>query len=69
MAGKLALLWKSSIRVEVQTYSPCHIDAIVTEDQGFMRWRFRGFYGHPETSKREESWTMLEQLSGKMDLP
>lgn len=67
-AGGLAL-WKISMRVDVQTYSPLHIDAIVLEDQSSMRWRFTGFYGHQETCKREESWTFLEQLSGKMDLP
>ena len=68
-ARGLALLWKSSMRVDVQTYSPRHIDAIVIEDHGYRRWRFMGFYGHPETSKREESWALLEQLSGRMDLP
>lgn len=67
--GELALSWKSSMRVDVQTYSPHHIDAIVNEAQRSMKWRFTGFYGHPETCKREESWMLLEQLSGKMDLP
>lgn len=67
--GGLALSWKSSMRVDVQTYSPHHIDAIVNEAQRSMKWRFTGFYGHPETCKREESWMLLEQLSGKMDLP
>ena len=65
----LALLWKSSMRVDVQTYSPRHIDAIVTEEQGNKKWRFTGFYGNPETSKREESWKPLEQLSRSCDLP
>ena len=32
--GGLALLWKSSMKVDVQTYSPRHIDAIVTKEQG-----------------------------------
>ncbi|KAL4627161.1 hypothetical protein ACB092_05G147900 [Castanea dentata] len=67
--GGLALLWKSSTRVDVQTYSPRHIDAIVTEEQGNKKWRFTGFYGNPETSKREESWKLLEQLSRSCDLP
>ncbi|KAK9985942.1 hypothetical protein SO802_030893 [Lithocarpus litseifolius] len=67
--GGLALLWKNSTRVDVQTYSPRHIDAIVTEEQGNKKWRFTGFYGNPETSKREESWKLLEQLSKSCDLP
>ena len=45
------------------SYSSGHIDAIVSEEQGMKKWRFTGFYGHLETSKRGESWTMLEDLS------
>ena len=51
----LALLLKDSLVVEVQTFSPRHIDAIITEDGGNKKWRFMGFYGHLETNKREES--------------
>ena len=68
-ARGLAWLWKISMRVDIQTYLPHHIDALVAEDQSSMRWRFTGFYGHSETCKKEESWTFLKQLSGKMDLP
>ena len=31
-AGGLALLWKTSLQVDVLTYSPQHIDVIVTEE-------------------------------------
>lgn len=51
--GGLTLLWRSSIKVDVQTFSPRHIDAIVTKEHGNKMWRFTGFYGHLETSKRE----------------
>lgn len=68
-AKGLALLWKSLMKVEVQIYSPRHIDAIVTEAQGSLQWRFMRFYGHPEMSIRGDLWTLLEQLSGKMNLP
>jgi len=57
------------MKVDVQTYSPRHIDAIVTEEQGNKQWRFTGFYGHPKTNKREESWRLLEELSTRSDLP
>ena len=67
--GGLALLWKSSLKVDVQTYSPHHIDTIVIEEQENKRWRFTGFYGHPEISKREDLWKLLEQLSRSCDLP
>ena len=67
--GGLALFWRSSTKVDVQTFSPRHIDAIVTEEHGNRTWRFTGFYGHPETSKREESWRLLEELGKRSDLP
>lgn len=31
-SGGLALLWKDSLLVEMQTFFPRHIDAIITED-------------------------------------
>ena len=46
----LGLLWRSSTKVDVQTFSSHHIDAIITDDQGNRKWRFTGFYGHLETS-------------------
>ena len=36
--GGLALLWKNTIKVDVLTYSPMHIDTIVTEEQGMKKW-------------------------------
>ena len=68
-AGGLALLWKNSFQVDVLSYSPGHIDAIVSEEQRLKKWRFTGFYGHPETRKRGESWTLLENLSRRSHLP
>ena len=53
-SGGLALLWKDSLAVDVQTFSPRHIDAIIIEDRGNKKWRFTRFYGNPETNKREE---------------
>ena len=67
--GGLALLWRRSTKVDVQTFSPHHIDAIVTEVHNNRTWRFTGFYEHPETSKREESWRLLEELSTRSNLP
>ena len=41
--GGLALLWRSSTTVEVQTYSPNHIDAIISEGQGIGNGGSPGF--------------------------
>ena len=68
-AGGLALLWRNSLQVDILSYSPGHIDAVVSEEQGRQKWRFTGFYGQPETSKRGESWSLLEGLSHRCNLP
>ena len=68
-AGGLALLWRNSLQVDIVSYSPRHIDEIVSEEQGRKKWRFIGFYGHPETSKRRESLSFLEDLSHRSKLP
>lgn len=67
--GGLTLLWKNTLIVDIQTYFPHHIDVIVTEENENKRWRFTGFYGHTETSKRTDSWKLIERLSISSDLP
>ncbi|XP_075674814.1 uncharacterized protein LOC142644006 [Castanea sativa] len=69
MSGGLALLWKKNTQVYVQNFSRWFIDAhIVCADTG-LKWRLTGFYGHPDTSKREETWTLLESLGSSNALP
>nr|POE92969.1 hypothetical protein CFP56_48115 [Quercus suber] len=34
-----------------------------------ITWRLTGFYGHPDTNKREETWTLLESLGRSNTLP
>ena len=53
--GGLALLWKREIDLEIMGYSRSFIDAIVTEHDSGFRWRIIGFYGNPETYRRQES--------------
>ena len=65
----LALLWKTTMKVDVLTLSPRHIDAIISEEQGMKKWCFTGFYGHPKTRKSVESWNLLESLSHRCNLP
>ena len=42
--GGLALLWRSSVSVHVQSYSNHHIDADVMVEDG-LKWRLTRFYG------------------------
>ena len=59
-SGVLALLWKPKIIVNIRGYSKWFIDVEIICSNGQGSWRFTGFYGQPDTSKREETWQILE---------
>ena len=67
--GGLALLWKREVDLEIMGYSRNHIDAIVSEQVSGFRWRITGFYGNPETHRRQDSWDELVALNRKFQLP
>lgn len=67
-SGGLALLWKPGTQVHVKNFSHWFIDAHVLCTIGFC-WRFTGFYGHPDTSKRDETWALLQSLGRSNHLP
>ena len=67
--GGLALLWKPESKVEIHKFSKWYIDAFVDSDNNGDVWHLTGFYGHPNTSKREETWTLLESLASISLLP
>ncbi|KAK6153958.1 hypothetical protein DH2020_013597 [Rehmannia glutinosa] len=59
--GGLILLWKKPLVLTVASYSDGHIDSVVQD--GEHRWRFTGFYGNPDTSKRKYSWELMRKLA------
>jgi exonuclease III len=61
-SGGLALLWKEEAGLEIQNYSCRHIQAAVKIPGGEGLWKFTGFYGHPDASKRGEAWNLLKLL-------
>ena len=65
--GGLALFWKNTFDLHVETASKNHIDAIVNKGKEGA-WRFTGFYGEPVTHKRVESWNLLQELNSRMTL-
>ncbi|OMO90013.1 reverse transcriptase [Corchorus capsularis] len=67
-AGGLALLWLNSCRVSILSFSKSHIDAQVGLDLNNCR-RFTGFYGQPETSRRQESWNLLKLSATQYEMP
>ena len=68
-SGGLALLWKPGTKVQIRKYSQWYIDAFVDCENNGDLWRLIGFYEHLDTSKREETWILLESLSGISGLP
>lgn len=61
--GGLALFWRDDIQVDIQNFSPRHINGVITTPYSDVQWKFTGFYGHPEAAKRHESWTLLKYLA------
>ena len=68
-SGGLAFLWSSDTKLEIKSYSNHHIDAIITEADTGLVWRFTGFYGYPETHLREQFWKLLSYLHNQFNLP
>ena len=67
-SGGLALLWKPETKVQIHKYSRWYIDAFVDCENNGDLWRLVRFYGHLDTSKREETWILLGSLSGISNL-
>jgi hypothetical protein len=68
LGGGLVLLWDSSVDVHIQNYSDHHINANVVQADG-IQWRITSFYGHPETSLRHRSWSLLWHLRALSEVP
>lgn len=68
-SGGLALFWDSEITIQVLSSSPSHIDVLIKGVSKISWWHLTGFYGNPGTSKRVESWQLLNSLSIISHLP
>ena len=66
--GGLALYWKNSMDVHIDSFSKYHIDSIINKGNE-EAWRFTGFYGEPATHLRIEAWNKLRLLNTKHNLP
>jgi len=62
-SGGLMLLWRNQNGVEIQNYSQSHINAVVRCKHDDSPWKLTGFYGNPDTARRNESWALLWHLS------
>lgn len=64
----MALFWKYSINLLVESFSKNHIDSTIYKGSS-EAWRFTGFYGELDTQKRKESWDLLCHLNWHFKLP
>ena len=59
----MALLWSHDVEVEIQNFSQRHInDVTIVPRNKTTTWKFSGFYGHPNPTKRHEGWALLRHL-------
>lgn len=68
-SGGLILFWNSDINLVIQNYSQRHVNAVIHDSHMGISWKFTGFYGHPDPTKRQESWTLLRYLAGLIPAP
>ncbi|XP_074322934.1 uncharacterized protein LOC141659900 [Apium graveolens] len=66
--GGLALIWKNEGAVQIINSCNNFIDFEVNNEQT-GRWRYTGYYGIPDRTRRVESWNMLRDLSVASVLP
>jgi hypothetical protein len=41
----------------------------VKKDDGTQAWKLTGFYGHPESARRADSWVLLKHLKSLQPAP
>lgn len=66
--GRLALLWKHEVMVDVINFTENHILAKVVEEDGFQ-WYLTYFYRWPEVGQKSKSWALLSHLASFVDGP
>lgn len=58
----LVLFWKEEDMVKILNFAQRHICAWICDNEGRQEWLLTGFYGHLETSKRQEAWNLLTSI-------
>ena len=67
-SGGLALFWREGLSVEVLDFDQSYIDTVVKGGVLSDWWHFTGFYGSPDTSRRDESWALLKRIRDRSSL-
>ncbi|XP_042958111.1 uncharacterized protein LOC122293658 [Carya illinoinensis] len=69
-SGGLAMLWKDDVNLHILNYSSHHIHALIRNSMfeggvGIIT----GVYGHPQTERREEVWSIVKALGRGVTSP
>lgn len=67
-SGGLALLWNSTMGLEIFNYTSFHIPGFVKLSTEETTWFLTRFYGHPNTAKRIATWDLLKALTPAMNV-
>lgn len=62
LSGGLVFLWSSNIHIEMESCTNYHISVSVIDPDHGKSWLLTGFYGNPNTVKREASWHLLRMI-------
>ncbi|XP_042954649.1 uncharacterized protein LOC122291063 [Carya illinoinensis] len=57
--GGLMLMWKEESLAELINYSQHHINVSIWDESISKRWLLTCFYGHPVSSLRDKTWSLL----------
>ncbi|KAL0308052.1 UNVERIFIED_CONTAM: hypothetical protein Scaly_2962400 [Sesamum calycinum] len=52
-AGGLGLILSNEVLVQLRSFSPNHVDVDVSSENSVTNWRFTGFYGEPNATRRK----------------
>jgi hypothetical protein len=59
-SGGLTLFWGDDIVVDIQNFNQRHINEVVKNQNLEVLWKFMGFYGQLDVTKRYEAWNLLK---------
>ncbi|KAL4280035.1 hypothetical protein GQ457_03G016680 [Hibiscus cannabinus] len=63
----LAIFWNNKIKVDLLSYSPLHIDVVISYDSS--SFRFTGMHGRSESTLKKHNWALIDHLRDASPLP
>ncbi|KAL3506176.1 hypothetical protein ACH5RR_031558 [Cinchona calisaya] len=61
-SGRIVLLWKKDLNIDLKSFSPRYVDAIVHDADGRSDWRLTIIYGELNLCNRKKWWQEFQKL-------